>query len=136
VGEALVVDSVRGKPVRGPLQDTRLPLLAVEAERSLVGAETREQIGRSSGVLFPLTKTTCCSWNDFSPPRLLKPSKHSDLPPLGPGLEFVAPLRVVRDVEGVVPCRKLWVVPALDHEGVGLPPHHVDLGDQQPVDVP
>ena len=40
------------------------------------------------------------------------------------------------DVEGVIFCAFLWVVSAIDCEGVGDTPLHSDLRDQKAVDVP
>ena len=35
-----------------------------------------------------------------------------------------------------VTCCELLVIAALDHEGVGFTPHHVNFGDQKSIDVP
>lgn len=51
-------------------------------------------------------------------------------------LECIASLRVISDIEGVVTLRSVRVVAALHHEGVGLATHHMDLWDEEAVDVP
>ena len=57
-------------------------------------------------------------------------------PPFSLRLELVSSLWIVRDVERMIACRELLVVPALHHEGVSLASHHVDLGDEEAVNVP
>ena len=52
------------------------------------------------------------------------------------GLVEVPADGVVGDVEGMVPRRHLRVGASLHHERVLAAAHHVDLRDQQPVDVP
>mgnify|MGYP007048355278 CR=1 FL=1 len=49
---------------------------------------------------------------------------------------LIAALWVISDVEGMVARSKLLVITALHHKGVGLPPDHIDLRDEQTVDVP
>ncbi len=51
-------------------------------------------------------------------------------------LILVSTLLVVRDVERVVGGRAVGIVAALDHERVRLAPDHVNLRDQETIDVP
>ena len=56
--------------------------------------------------------------------------------PLLRSLELIPSLGIVRDVEGMVSRGLVGIVATLDHEGVGLAADHVDLGDEETVNVP
>ena len=51
-------------------------------------------------------------------------------------LELISSLWIIRDVEWMVACWRVGVEATLDDKVVGLTPHHVDLGNEKPVDVP
>ena len=49
---------------------------------------------------------------------------------------LIPPLWIIRDVEGVVASSKLFVIASLHHKCVGLPSDHIDLRDEEAIDVP
>ena len=49
---------------------------------------------------------------------------------------LIPALGVIRDVEGVVAGSELLVIAPLHHKGVGLAPDHIDLWDEETIDVP
>jgi hypothetical protein len=76
---ALVVDGIGRVAVRGPLEDARLALLAVEAEGALVGAEGGEVEGRLARVLLPLAQPPGGRGHRPAAPSLLHSGEHSHL---------------------------------------------------------
>ena len=152
---ALIVDSVWSISVWGPLKDSwlawklksffyifhrflyvRFTFLAVETKRSLVSTKGREKVSWLSRILFPFTKPPCCSWNSSTKPGLFHSSQHTYFPSFSVRLELVPSLRVVCDVEWVVPGCELLVVAPLHNKGVGLAPHNIYFRNEQPVDIP
>lgn len=74
----LVVHSVWGGGIRGPLDDTRLSLLAAEFQRALVSPEGVEGIGGLVGVFHPLTEAAHAIGDGVAFSVLAHSGKHSD----------------------------------------------------------
>ena len=49
---------------------------------------------------------------------------------------LIPALWIIRDVEGMIASSKLFVITPLHHKCVGLPSDHIDLRDEESIDVP
>jgi len=136
VGVALVVEGVWCAGIRGPLQDAGLAfLLAVQVQGSLEGAEAAglRLLARVLGL--PLAQPPVRRGDGVVHAVDVHAGEHLHRRSFLGRFARVPALGVVSQVEGVGLGRVVGVVARLHHKGVGLAPHHVDLGDQEAVHV-